>query len=296
MSVHEEIPQHVALKMQLAAIAGNEPADSFFELRPFGPNMEPAPDERAFVPVRAIGEVIGRIGRLAARFNVFVGVAPRVREGGTEVDVQRVWTLWVDCDSPEALERLHSFEPQPSIVVLSGSGGAHGYWPLREPLPPPWAQRANRRLALALGADRASTDPARILRAVGTLNHKHHPARVVRCTRLEIEAFTWAEVVGSLPDDRDYQPPRRALQTVRCENPSRIIAGLVEFLAGRAEGERNKALFWTSCRLREHADRAEVDLDAGLAEIRPTAVKLGLPEHEIEKTIASGLAAGARST
>ncbi len=33
------IPQRDALKLQLAAIAGNEPPSSFFELRPFTPEV-----------------------------------------------------------------------------------------------------------------------------------------------------------------------------------------------------------------------------------------------------------------
>ena len=61
-------------------------------------------------------------------------------------------------------------------MIASGSGSnCHAYWPLTEPLARDELERANRRLAHALGADPASADAARILRVPGTLSHKHDP-------------------------------------------------------------------------------------------------------------------------
>ena len=66
--------------------------------------------------------------------------------------------------------RSREFEPAPSIVIASGTGGnCHAYWPLSEPLARDELERANRRLAQALGADPASADAARILRVPGTV-------------------------------------------------------------------------------------------------------------------------------
>ncbi len=77
------IPQDVALQLQLALIAGQEPRSSFFELRPLDRAGRPAVHERAFLPV---GDLVGtaeRILRLADGFNAYIGAAPRVREDGT---------------------------------------------------------------------------------------------------------------------------------------------------------------------------------------------------------------------
>ncbi len=60
----------------------------------------------------------------------------------------------------------------------------HAYWLLAEPVSLDDVERLNRRIAYALGADAASTDCARILRAPSSLNHKHiTPASVImdRC-------------------------------------------------------------------------------------------------------------------
>ena len=144
---------------------------------------------------------------LAPRLNVYIGAAPRVREDGTAQAVERVWTLWADLDGREALRRLAAFRPLPSLVIRTGSPDhAHAYWPLREPVSPDAAQRANRRLALALGGDMAATDPARILRPAGSLNHKHDPPGLVRCTRLELDVFTVEQVAGPLADSPHYAP------------------------------------------------------------------------------------------
>jgi hypothetical protein len=117
----ETIPQRDALKLQLACIAGHEPPSSYFELRPLTPEGRPAPRDRAFIPVRQLDEAAQRIRELAPRLNVYIGAAPRVRENGTAQAVERVWTLWVDLDGPDALATLARFRPLPSIVVRSGS-------------------------------------------------------------------------------------------------------------------------------------------------------------------------------
>jgi hypothetical protein len=289
----EAIPQHTALYLQLAAIAGNEPNTSFIEIRPLGPKMEPAPDARAFMPISDTAGIAQRVLADSHDLNVFVGVAPRVREGGTASDVERVWALWADCDGADALAALAQFRPLPSIVIRSGSkDSAHAYWPMRTALSPGWAQRCNRRLALALGSDRAATDPARILRPVGSRNHKHSPARPVVCTRLETDSFTSAEVVGGLPDDRAYLPTRRPERRESAGDPSKLVASIVQVVAEKQEGERNHALFWAACRVSEHGVAGEIDEDAAVEELRSAALHIGLSESEINKTLTSGLAAG----
>jgi hypothetical protein len=214
-----------------------------------------------------------------------LGCAPRVRRDGTASAIERVWCLWADCDDRDALERLQVFRPLPNFVIRSGSNdSAHAYWQLDKPLSPAWARRANLRLALALGADRAATDGARILRPAGTLNHKHDPPRPVVCTRLELDVHTFDHIVGGLADDPVYAPkplsaPRRAA------NPSRTLEGLIRTVREAHAGNRNRALYWAACRAAEDG----LDLAAASEALRDAALGIGLAEFEIDRTIRSGL-------
>src|SRR5205807_339448 len=148
---------------------GNEPPTSLFEVR----SKRPAGMAQVFVPVRELDRATSAILNRAQLTDVYIGAAPRTRESGSAAAVESVSCLWVDADSPSAVARLWEFRPLPSIVVRSGTAGnRHGWWPLRQPISPAHAVRANRRLALAVGADRAATDAARIMRPVGSRNHK----------------------------------------------------------------------------------------------------------------------------
>ena len=142
---------------------------------------------------------------LGRRTDVYVGCAPRTRRHGGRDAVARAFVLWADCDGEHAAAALERFQPQPSIVIASGSGrNCHAYWPLTEPLEREQLERANRRLAHALGADPASADAARILRLPGTYSHKHRPPVPVEALRLDVDRrMLAADVVGGLPD-----PPR----------------------------------------------------------------------------------------
>ncbi len=282
------IPQGDALTLQLAAIVGSEPASSLLEIRPLTVDGRPAP-ERAFIPVRQAAEAKRRIVELAPHRNVFIGVAPRVRPEGKAAAVARVWTLWADIDTAEDLAALRSFDPAPSIVIESGSGGVHAYWPSRRPLSPADAQRCNRRIALALGGDMNATDPARILRPAGTLNHKHDPARAVACTRLELQTFDALEVVGKLPDSSHYARRRPQVAPGQTAPPERVLDGLARTVREAQEGNRNAALFWATCRCAERVDAGELEEATALPVIHQAALDAGLPDAEIRATIRSGL-------
>ncbi|MEJ7804021.1 MAG: hypothetical protein WKH68_11735, partial [Candidatus Limnocylindria bacterium] len=180
----DAIPQADALRLQIAALGGNEPVGSLLELRwrrPGGPMLQ------EWWPVRAHKSIAERVRALASRGDVYVGATPRVRQQGTKDAVHRGWALWTDLDEPDALDRLQAVTPAPSIVLLTGSPGhALAIWPLRTALAPAHLVRANRRLARALAGDLAATDAARIVRVPQTANHKHDPPVAVRCVRLEI--------------------------------------------------------------------------------------------------------------
>jgi RepB DNA-primase from phage plasmid len=282
MGAVETIPQRDALLLQLAAIAGNEPGSSYLEIRCLRPDGAPGP--REFIPVRDLKRAVEVVLGLQD-VNVYVGAAPRVREDGTAGAVERVWCLWADIDGRTALEALAAFRPLPSIVIRSGSPDcAHAYWPLRRAVSPQGAQRANRRLAAALGADMNATDPARILRCAGALNHKHDPPAEVICRRLELITFDLASVVGSLPDSPHYIERPQARRHFETGDSSKVLAGLVRTVGEAQEGNRNAALYWAAMRVREHDD---LDADAAIDALRGAALHAGLTEIEAERTVGS---------
>jgi RepB DNA-primase N-terminal domain len=165
---------------------------------------------------------------LGRRTDVYVGCAPRTRRHGGRDAVDRAFVLWADCDGEGAVAALAEFEPAPAIVIASGSGSnCHAYWPLAEPLARDEVERANRRLAHALGADPASADAARILRVPGTRSWKHDPPTAVDAIRLDTDRRLDADdVVGSLPDPPAPAPARTTIVPVghRGDDPLLAIA------------------------------------------------------------------------
>jgi len=156
------IPQTAALRILLAAVAGNEATGGLIEVR--YRRRERSGMGQLFHPAERPDAIIETVQRLGARTDVYVGAAPRRRRQGGADAIERVWSLWADLDGQEAVDALGAFTPAPSIIIRTGSGpNCHAWWPMREPLTPELAQRACRRLAHRLGGDMASTDPARIL-------------------------------------------------------------------------------------------------------------------------------------
>jgi hypothetical protein len=218
------ITRHETATRFLTALAGRAGRGELLELRyrlADGQRMGQVfdrPDRLRGLATRAI--MLGR------RTDVYVGCAPRTRRHGGRDAVERAFAPWADCDGDNAVVALEAFEPAPGIVIASGSGSnCHAHWPLVEPLGRDEVERANRRLAYALGADPASADAARILRVPGTLSHKHQPPTRVDAVRLDIaRSVDAADVVGSLPD-----PPAPARATIvpvahRADDPLLAIA------------------------------------------------------------------------
>jgi hypothetical protein len=219
------ITRHETAARFLAALAGPADPEEFLELRyrledgqRMGQLFE-RPERLRGLATRAIA--------LGRRTDVYVGCAPRTRRYGGRDAVARASVLWADCDGEEAVAALERFQPAPSIVVASGTGGnCHAYWPLSEPLAVDGLERANRRLAHALGADPASADAARILRVPGTLSHKHDPPTPVEAIRLNADRrLTAADVIAALPDP-PAPPPRDPIVPAeqRGEDPLLAIA------------------------------------------------------------------------
>jgi len=198
-----------ALDLQLAMIAGSAPASAFFEVRALA-LRDDAAHRQEFFPVRDRDAAADAVRALAPHRNACLGALPRSRRAGNASAVEAAYCLWADLDTEAAAAALARFAPEPTMLIATGTPGhTHAYWQLSRPLPAGEVKRAARRLAHALEGDIGCCDPPRVLRAVGSLNHKTDPPREVRCVLLEPErACRVEQLVGALPDPPD--PPRPA--------------------------------------------------------------------------------------
>jgi hypothetical protein len=223
----------------LATLAGPESQrEGYLELRHRRPGC--AMRQRFFDALAPNGAGV-TVRVLSASGDVFVGCAPRARRGGAKDAIDRAWVLWADCDSDEAGDRLAEFDPQPTMLVRSGRG-LHAYFALDAPLEPFGLERANRRLAHALGADAACADAARVLRPPLTLNYKYDPPAPVRLIRFTGSRVTARAVVGGLAEPPLLAPIRRPRPTREDADPLLRIdpAVYVAALTGQRVGRDRK--------------------------------------------------------
>jgi CHC2 zinc finger len=189
-----------------------------------------------------------RIATIGQRTDVYVGCAPRTRRRGTREDIAATALLWADCDSRAALAALEEFDPPPSMIVASGTPDhVHAYWMLTRTLDPDEVEDANRRLALALGADVKCADPTRILRPPGTLSFKHDPPRAVQLVHHSEARYVPATILADLPRSSPEREPRikrrnHGQSPAREHDPLQQIkpAAYVRLLAGVDPGRDGK--------------------------------------------------------
>ncbi|MDO8208976.1 hypothetical protein [Conexibacter sp. CPCC 206217] len=161
-----------------------------------------------------------------------VMVAPSVRSRPSEMSDAVAYTnwLWVDVDRAAAVPRLRRFlEDHPAhLRIEPGDGiGEHVYWRLARPLPAAelnprsggvheWIDRANLRLAAAigeweddtaaarlLGADVERADRSQLMELAGAPNHEHQRwARIVEAD-FALPPYSLKDLVGDLPDMHD---------------------------------------------------------------------------------------------
>lgn len=92
-----------------------------------------------------------------------------------------VLALWAESDGEENL----SGAPEPTAIVESSPGRRHLFWRLTRPLGGSDAERLNRRLAAAIGADPSGWDLSQMSRPPGTRNMKYADAPLVRLLGLD---------------------------------------------------------------------------------------------------------------
>lgn len=153
---------------------------------------------------------------------LFAAPAVRHEPRGDKHAVAYTRALWVDVDQPGQLPALWTFlAARPCHLLLSsgGSGGAHAYWKLDQPLPAieqldggemaEPIERAHLRLIHHLGvgpdgkpnvADVACKDRSRLMRLAGTVNGKTgQHARILEAD-FQLPHYLISTLVGDLPD------------------------------------------------------------------------------------------------
>jgi CHC2 zinc finger len=203
-----------ALDGYLRTLAGPAPGARLLEIR-FALRYRDM--GRVFIAAHSAPGASRLIRRLAARTDVYVGVCLRTRRAGGRDAIDRSHLAFVEIDTTDALDRLRAFQHPPTMIVSSGSAGhAHAYFTLSAPVAVPELERANGRLAHALGGDLASVDAARILRPPSSWNHKHSPPTPVELIELDpIRRYELDKLVDGLDD-----PPGRP--SVRMTTPRRV--------------------------------------------------------------------------
>lgn len=159
--------------------------------------------------------------------------------------------------------------------VVTPSGGLHIYYPADVNRPQRSWQAAGPQVDFRGDGGYIIAPPSRI-----TLGDDAVPYRL-----LEVSSEPTHSVdAQQLRDFLDPQTvPRLWPQGRPVESVGERAERLAEWIGSRAEGERNRGLFWASCRLAEAgASPAEVRSSLGLA-----AERIGLSPREIETTIRS---------
>jgi hypothetical protein len=174
-------------------------------------------------------------------------VAPAVRSAarGEKQAVSETRFLWVDVDRPGQLHALWAFlaeRPCHLLIESGGSGGAHAYWRLAEPLPATRViegtgeliepiERAHLRIIHHLGvgadgkpnvADPACAERSRVMRLAGSINGKTGAyARIVEAD-FELPGYPLARLVGDLPDPAPQSAPRARRESTSSDPYKRI--------------------------------------------------------------------------
>lgn len=112
--------------------------------------------------------------------------------------------LWVAGEGGRFSGLLRAFKPRPTLVVREGATTRYAaLWALQEPLGATWVERANRRLAAALGGRPASARLDFTMRIPGSLIKygRRSPVRVGATVFPEL--YAPKDVVGHLPEGPD---------------------------------------------------------------------------------------------
>jgi hypothetical protein len=170
----------------------------------------------------------------------YFGVATRCdASSGTAENCLELPVLFADIDfktlaEPLARQRLANC-PMPPTALLHSGGGLHAYWLLREPVSLAEDQdrlrvrSLLRRMAVLVGGDLHSAEPARCLRLPGSLNGKYDPSRQARVEVLEPDR---AYNLDDFDEVLSPEPVEASVNGTPFIAPEKIL-----------DGQRNRTLF-----------------------------------------------------
>jgi hypothetical protein len=105
----------------------------------------------------------------------------------------------------------------------------------------------------------------------------------------------WLVVEGPAPALSPPSPISRRAIAARDLRPTLHRAlGVIRTVLDAKEGERNRILFWATCRAREMVVQDELDHSGGvqvLEALRDAGREVGLTQREIDRTITSAMRA-----
>jgi hypothetical protein len=182
-------------------------------------------------------------------------------------------------------QRLDAFPLIPSYVVETG-GGLHCYWMLKEPFDlrteEARAKDLLRRLAITLGGDLASAEPAHLLRVPQTFNYKYNPPRLVK-----IENRNWDEVPCYGLSDFEFLPAElkepkadtevplhnrigNTSETIPANERIRRASAYLATIPGAIQGNGGDShTYKTACHLRDFGLHLEECVALMMAEFNP---------------------------
>ncbi len=161
-----------------------------------------------------------------------------------------ILALWADADGAA----LGEDSPEPTAIVESSPGHAHLFWRLTRPISPLRAEELNRRLLLAVGADRSGWDLSQLLRPPGTKNRKYEDAPTVRLLELDLGVgyhpreldLALPDPPARFPEPAEVHPPRNPARPVdlsRLSARMRALIALGNAASGRPYPTRSEADF-----------------------------------------------------
>ncbi|AYF99294.1 bifunctional DNA primase/polymerase [Protaetiibacter intestinalis] len=197
-----------------------------------------------------------------------IGVPTGAVSGVEVVDVDRK----PGGDGVAAFERARRAGLVPGwlAVVRSASGGAHFYFPADTDRPQRSWQAAKAHVDFRGDGGYIIAPPSAV---TGTGSYEF----VAGADRAP--APVDADRLRDFLDPRPDPAPHRVRGPIRSEDAARLAA----WVGMRDEGERNRGLFWASCRLAE----AGLSLPEMVDALAPAGEQVGLPQREIETTIRS---------
>lgn len=236
----------------LAALFDGYPGQNYAELRTIGRTVL----QRFYAWPGEAGDLMRHAAESdAAGIDVYTGVLPRTRPGGTAADCPfMVRTLWADVDAKNvggrnvAIQSAMDFDLRPSMLVDSGHG-CHAYYLLRDPIEYTDARAAMKGLARELGGDNVSDAP-RVLRCPGTTNWKDPDKPVpVRLLYLDLtRRYRWWDFSALAEQPRHLALAEMKAGAVGSTPPGDEIKEMPDWLAdlvltGAPRGKRSEACF-----------------------------------------------------